>query len=132
MFYLGRKRKRKKNLILKEGLNIAMQDRTRYCDSEGEYTPLFWPNPNVYPTKECGTNTASALLQTNINNMMHTPPCVCPDSRVVHRSGSATVRRLRTNPDVCITRKRTKNKISGLKYIQYIVQCTECGGAPRK
>ena len=60
---------------------------------------------------------------------MHTPSCVCPDSRVAHRSGSATVRRLRTNPDVCITRKRTKNKISGLKYIQYNVQCTECGGS---
>ena len=69
------------------------------------------------------------MVQSNRNKMMHAPFCVCPDSRVGHRSGSATVRKLRTNPDVCITRKRTKNKISGLKYIQYIVQCTECGGS---
>ena len=73
MLYPGRKRKRKKNTSNKEGLNVAIQDRARYYDSEGDYSPLLWPNPNVCPTKKCGTNAASAMVQTNRKKMMHTP-----------------------------------------------------------
>ena len=56
----GKKRKRKKKTSNNEGLNVAMHDRAKHYDSEGEYVPLVWPNPNVCPSKECGTLTASA------------------------------------------------------------------------
>ena len=40
MLYPGRKRKRKKNTSNKEWLNVAIQDRSRYYDSEGDYSSL--------------------------------------------------------------------------------------------
>ena len=124
MLYPVRKRKRKKKTSNKEGLNVAIQDRARYYDSEGDYSPLLWPNPNVCPTKKCGTHTASAMVQTKRIKMVHTPSCVCPDNRAEHRSGSAIVRTLRNNPDISIIKRRTKNMTTKLKYSQYIVKCT--------
>ena len=124
----GKKRKRTKKTSKHEGVNIAIKDRNKHYDSEGIYLPLFWPNPNVCPSEEeGGTHTTSAKEQAN---RLHTPSCVCPDNRAGHRSGSARVKVLRQNTEIQITKKKTKNITSKLKYNQYIVKCTRpfCGG----
>ena len=70
------------------------------------------------------------MVQTNRKKMVHTPSCACPDNRVEHRSGSATIRALRHNPDVSSIKIKTKNMTTKLKNSQYIVKCTrpKCEG----